>query len=141
MFFKKKKDELNDQLAVYRERQSARWGKPKYNIDAGITISGFEGEGQVGNVSLTGCSMMSVTYINIIPGEVYKLKFIPAQKDNMKPFNLSMKLNWIKSSETLFLAGFELEGATGGEHLKQYVEILRSYGIEPDYGNMSAPQS
>ena len=138
MFFKKKKEELTDQLATFQERKDPRWGAPQIELDAGISISGFEGEGQVGNVSVTGCSMRSVTYINIIPDEVYKVKFIPGKDDNMKPFDLNLKLSWTKSSEAVFLAGFSLEGSEGSSQLRSYVELLRSRGIEPDYGNMKS---
>ena len=137
MFFKKKKEELSDQTAIYHERGAPRWGAPYNDLDAGITIDGFEGEGQIGNVSISGCSMKSVTYINITPNEVYKATIIPGKDDNMSPFSLKLKLTWTKSSETLFLAGFSLEGNDGSSQLKGYVELLRSRGISPDYGNMS----
>ena len=136
MLFKKKKEELTDQLAEYKERVSPRWGTPKFNLDAGISIAGFEGEGQLGNVSVTGCSMKSVTYVNITPNEVYNATIIPGKDDKIKPFNLKLRLSWTKSSETAFFAGFSLEGKEGSELLKNYVELLRSRGIEPDYGNM-----
>jgi len=138
MFFKKKKEELTDQLANYQERGAPRWGMPQYDLDAGVTIVGFEGEGQLGNVSISGCSMKSVTYINIIPDEVYNVTIIPGKEDNLKPFSLKLKLSWTKSSETIFLAGFSLEDkdAPGVLQLKQLVEVLRSRGLIPDYGNM-----
>jgi len=136
MFFKKKKEELSDQLASYQKRGSPRWGAPIFDLDAGISIAGYDGEGQIGNISVTGCSMKSVTYVNITPNEVYQVTIIPGSEDNMKPFNLKLKLSWIKSSETAFLAGFSLEGKEGSAQLKQYVEVLRSRGFEPDYGNM-----
>lgn len=136
MFFKQKKEELSDQLATYQKRGAPRWGLPKFDIDAGIRIAGFEGEGQLGNVSITGCSMKSVTYVSIMPSEVYNVTIIPGKEDKIKPFNLKLRLSWTKSSETAFYAGFSLEGKEGKSYLKQYVDILRSRGIEPDYGNM-----
>ena len=136
MVFKKKKEELSDQLATYQERMDPRWGAPQYDLDAGITITGFDGEGQLGNISISGCCMKSVTYVNIIPDKVYDVTIIPGKEDNMKPFNLKLKLNWTKSSETVFLAGFSLEDSTGSTHLKNYIERLRSRKAIPDYGNM-----
>jgi len=136
MFFKKKKEELTDQLATYQKRGSPRWGTPVFDLDAGISIAGFEGEGLLGNVSITGCSMKSVTYVSIVPSQVYNVTIIPGKEDNMNPFKLKLRLTWTKSSETSFLAGFSLEGNEGSGQLKQYVELLRSRGFEPDYGNM-----
>jgi len=136
MLFKKKKVELTDQLATYQERKSPRWGNPKQELDAGITIDGFEGEGQVGNISISGCSLKSVTYISIIPDEIYSVKIIPGKNENMPPFSLKLKLSWTKSSEEVFMAGFALEGNEGSASLKNYVETLRLRGFEPDYGNM-----
>ena len=136
IFKKKKKEELSDQLASYQERTAPRWGAPMNALKAGISINGFEGEGQLGNVSVSGCSMHSVTFVNIIPDEIYHVNIIPSKEDNMSPFGLKLKLSWTKSSETLFTAGFSVEGGESA-HLKHYVEILRSRGMLPDYGNMS----
>ena len=140
MFFKKNKEELSDQLVTFRERESPRWGTPNFDLNAGLTIDGFEGEGQLGNVSVSGCSMKSVTYINITPNEVYSVKIIPGKDDNMMPFSLKMKLNWTKCSETVFQAGFSLDEGQVNVQLESYVGILRSRGILPDYGNMNRKQ-
>jgi len=136
MFTRKNKDELTDQLAAYQERTAPRWGAPQFDLDTGISLTGYEGEGQLGNVSVSGCSMKSVTYVNIIPDNVYEARIIPGKDDNLQPFNLKLRLSWTKSSEKVFLAGFALEGEEGKVQLKKYVELLRSRGIEPDYGNM-----
>ena len=138
MFLKRKKEELGDQLTAYQERESPRWGAPQFDLDAGICITGFEGEGQLGNVSISGCSMKSVTYVNIIPDKVYQATIIPGATDTMKPFELKLKLSWTKSSETVFFAGFALEGDDGSVQLRHYVELLRSRGLLPDYGNMQS---
>ncbi|MCL2277337.1 MAG: hypothetical protein FWC21_05505 [Treponema sp.] len=138
MLFRKKKDELTDQKAVFRERGAPRWGKPSFELKAGVRVSGYEGEGQLGNISVSGCCLMSVTYVAIIPDKVYKVQIIPAQEDKIKPFSLDMKLSWTKSSEEIFLAGFSLDKGESSSQLKQYVEMLRSRGVEPDYGNMNS---
>jgi len=137
MFFLKKKEELNDQLAVYQQRKAPRHGMPQFEIDAGVQIAGLEGEGQLGNISVSGCSIKSVTYVNITPDQIYQVKIIPGKADNIKPFDLKLKLSWTKSSETIFLAGFSCEDTEDIPKLKNYVEALRSRGIEPDYGNMN----
>ena len=134
MFFKKKKEEPSDQLAVYRERQAFRWGSPQVALNAGITISGFEGEGRLGNVSVTGCSMESVTYAALMPNEVYQVRILPGENESIEPFDLTLKLSWTKSSETLFQAGFCLEDGKEDPKLKRYVEHLRNRGFKPDYG-------
>ena len=133
---KKKNEELSDQLATYQKRGAPRWGTPQYDLGTGISIAGFEGEGQVGNVSISGCSMKSITYVTITPGEIYQAKIIPGAEDNMAPFSLRLKLSWTKSSEMLFLAGFALEGDS--PQLKNYVDLLRARGLSPDYGNMGS---
>jgi len=57
MFFKKKKkEELGDQFAAYKQRKAPRWGTPQYTLKAGISINGYEGEGQLGNISVSGWS-------------------------------------------------------------------------------------
>jgi hypothetical protein len=133
MFFRKsKKEELSDQHAVYQEREA-----PRFVLKAGITIDGYEGEGQLGNISISGCCMVSATYAAIAPDEVYQLKIIPAADENIDPFSLKFRANWTKSSETLFLAGFSLEQGQSNTQLKRYSELLRASGVQPDFGNMS----
>ena len=141
MFFeKKKKQELGDQQgASFQERKAPRWGKPQFNLLAGISINGYDGEGQLGNISISGCSLLSVTYVNIKPDEVYQVKITPPPEDKLEPFSLNLKLSWTKSSETLFYAGFSLEKGNSNHNLSHYVEVLRSRGALPDYGNMGSP--
>ena len=137
MFLKKKeKEEPSDQFTTYQERQDPRWGAPQYDIDAAVVIQGFEGEGQLGNISVSGCSMKSVTYAALIPDKVYQVKIIPGKEDKMQPFSLKLKLSWTKSSEEVFLAGFSLDKGESNSQLKQYAQILHSRGIMPDFGNM-----
>jgi len=141
MLFKKKKDELNDQLAAYQERGAPRWGAPQVELKAGISITGYDGEGQLGNVSVSGCSLLSVTYVNIVPDKVYEIKIMPAAEDKIKPFSQKMKLSWTKSSEEVYMAGFSLESGESDFQLKSYIDILRSKGIFPDYGNKNSSGS
>ena len=133
MLFKKKEEELSDQFAVYQEREA-----PRFEAKAGITIEGFEGEGLLSNISTIGCSMESVTYVAITPDKVYQIKIIPAAGENIKPFSLRLKLNWTKSSEMLFHAGFSLEDGQSNPQLKQYVELLQAHGVKPAYGEMKS---
>ena len=133
MFFsKKKEEELSDQQAVYQRREA-----PRFVLDAGISIDGFEGEGQLGNISISGCCMGSATYAAILPDEVYKAKIIPAPDENMGSFIVKLRASWTKSSEMLFQAGFSLEQGQSNAELKRYAALLKTRGVQPDYGNMS----
>jgi len=133
MFFNKNKEEVTDQLSVYQERGAPRWGAPSADLDAGVSISGFEGEGQLGNVSITGCSIKSVTYAAIKPDETYQIRIMPGKEDKLEPFSIDMKLSWTKCSEDFFLAGFSTEK---NSMLKKYTDILKARGYPPEYGNM-----
>ena len=135
MFGRKKKEEISDQQSYYRRREA-----PRYDLKAGITINGYFGEGQLGNISILGCSMKSITYVDIVPDKIYQADIIPGIDDKLEPFSLNLKLNWTKSSETLFQAGFSLDDGSVNTMLRQYVEILRSRGVPPDYGNMDPKQ-
>ena len=131
-FFRKKEEELSDQLAVFQKREA-----PRFVLNAGISIDGFEGEGQVVNISISGCCMKSVTYVAITPSQVYQARILPVPDDRMEPFNIKLKLNWIKSSETSFLAGFSLDKGQSNNNFVRYVDLLKAKGVKPDYGNMS----
>jgi hypothetical protein len=134
MFFQKKKKEedLGDQFAVFQERKA-----PRFASNAGISIEGFEGEGLLKNVSVSGCCLESVTYAAITPNQTYRVKIIPGADEKMEPFNIKLVANWIKSSETLFEAGFSLEESERNPLPKRYVELLQMRGVKPEYGNMS----
>ena len=103
MFFKKK-EKLSDQQALYQKRKV-----PRYSLKAGITIDGFEGEGMLENICVTGCCMESSTYVSLMPDEVYQVTIKPVQGEDFKPFSHKLKVSWTKSSETLFQAGFSLD--------------------------------
>ena len=132
MLFKKQKEELSDQLAVFQER-----GTPRFAINAGIVIEGFEGEGKLDNISISGCRLASVTFAALIPDQVYQARIIPDAGEGTDPFSLKLKLNWTKSSETLFQAGFTVESGQGNTQLNQCIEQLKTHGVQPDYGNMN----
>jgi len=132
MFNRKKKEDLSDQLATFRERDA-----PRFTPKAGISIEGMEGEGKLGNISVSGCCLESVTYAAIVPDEEYTVTIIPDASENITPFTLVLKLTWTKSSEMLFQAGFTLGETETNTLLKRYVEALESRGIRPDYGNMN----
>ena len=129
MLLGKKKQELSDQHEVNIEREA-----PRFELKAGISIDGYEGEGLLGNVSVSGCYLGSVTYVALKPGEVYQAKIIPDAGDNIEPFSLTLRLSWTRSSETLFHAGFSLEKNQSNTFLKRYVELLQKRGVKPDYG-------
>jgi hypothetical protein len=133
MFFEKfgKKEELKDHFDIHHERKT-----PRYASQAGITFAGFEGEAKVKNVSLLGCCLESVTYASILPDEVYTAKIILEARKKIEAFDLRLKLHWSRSNETLYEAGFTLEDNQSNTKLLQYVELLCSDGIQPEYGNM-----
>jgi hypothetical protein len=135
MFFKKNKKELGDQFAVFHERDV-----PRFASGGGIAIEGFEGEARVKNVSASGCCLESVTYAALVPDKVYRLTISPGEGSPVKAFNILMKLNWARSSEMLFEAGFSLDAPKGSTHkdpmLERYIAQLRNEGVQPEYGNM-----
>ena len=132
MFLGKKEEELNDQLAVFRVRDT-----PRFASRAGISIEGFEGEGLVRNVSMTGCCMESITYVAVKPNDVYQVRILPNADDKEQPFTARLVVTWIKSSETLFEAGFHVEAnQVDNSPIRRYAETLQARGVPPDYGNM-----
>ena len=129
----KRNENLTDQQAVYHKRKD-----PRYALNAVITIEGFEGEGTLENISVSGCCMESSTYVSIIPDEEYQVTINPGQDVNIKPFRQKIRATWTKSSETLFQAGFTLDKGQSNVQMEQYVKQLDSRGVQPDYGNMSS---
>jgi len=121
---------LSDQQEVFQERKS-----PRYSLNAGITIEGFDGEGKIENISNAGCCMESATYVSIIPDTVYLVTIIPAKNENLRPFSQKLKASWTKSSEKLFQAGFSLAEGQSNDQLDKYVQLLGSRGAIPNYGN------
>ena len=132
MFLRKKEEKLDDQLAVFQTRNT-----PRFASGAGISIEGFEGEGLVRNVSMTGCCMESVTYVAVKPDDIYQVRIIPDADEKKEPFTAKLVVTWIKSSETLFEAGFHVEAdQIESSPIRRYAEALRDRGVPPDYGDM-----
>ena len=131
MPFGNTKEDLGDQQVVFQKRKA-----PRYALNATVTVDGFDGEGELENISTSGCRMDSSTYVNLIPDDVYQVTINPNPSDNIKPFRLKLKASWTKSSELLFQAGFTLESGQSNAEMDRYVKVLNSKGIPPDYGNM-----
>ena len=131
MLFGKKKENLSDQQAMFQKRKV-----PRYALTADASIEGFEGEGVLENICVSGCCLQSATYVSLIPDEVYKVTILPGPGETIKPFTSQLKVSWTKSSEMLFQAGFSLDSGQSSHQLEQYVDILKSRGVQPDYGNM-----
>jgi hypothetical protein len=131
VFIKKKKEELDDQFAVYKEREA-----PRFAANGGISIEGFEGEGLLKNVSVSGCCLESVTYVAITPGKAYQTRIDPGADIDMEPFTLNLLVSWTRSSEMIFEAGFSLEANKKDPRLEHYREQLQARGVQPEYGNM-----
>jgi hypothetical protein len=131
MTLKKKHEELGDQFAVYREREA-----PRFAANGGISIEGFEGEGLLKNISFSGCCLESVTYAALVPNQAYKVRINPGADVNLNPFTLNLTVNWTRSSEMSFEAGFSLEPGQKDHYLEQYAGQLQTQGIQPEYGNM-----
>ena len=129
----KTKEELSDQQVAFQKRKA-----PRYALNATVIVDGFDGEGELENISSSGCRMDSSTYVSLIPDEVYHVTITPSPSDNIKPFHLKLKATWVKSSELLFQAGFTLESGYHNAEMERYVKLLNSKGIPPDYGNMDA---
>lgn len=135
MVFKKKKAELGDQFAVFQKRET-----PRFVAGGGISIEGFEGEGLLKNICVSGCCLESVTYVAIVPSQVYQIRIDPRPGINMEPFTARFKASWTRSSESAFEAGFSLETGRQDQRLQRYVEQLRIQGVRPEYGNQGHGQ-
>jgi hypothetical protein len=103
MFFKKKEKKIDDRISSYQNRENTR-----YDTQAGFVIEGFEGEGLLKNISLPGLCLESVTYVGLIPKEQYNIKIIPEPLSHLDLFGVKAEVNWIKSTEFSFEAGFTI---------------------------------
>jgi hypothetical protein len=131
-----KKDEALKSQNVSHEQKI-----PRYATNAGITIEGFDGEGKISNIGISGCCIQSVTYVSVVPDVVYQAKIIPEAGDRTDPFGIKLLLEWTKSRENLFEAGFKLAPDQNDSKLRQYVERLQSRGVPPDYGDTGQPKT
>ncbi|MDR1904797.1 MAG: PilZ domain-containing protein [Treponema sp.] len=122
MFFNKKEKKIDDQFSSYQDREKSR-----YNTQAGFMVEGFEGEGLLKNVSIPGLCLESVTYVSVTPKEQYKIKIIPEPISHIESFELRAEVNWVRSTELSFEAGFSIINPSQDKTspIRRYVEFLK----------------
>jgi hypothetical protein len=121
MFFKKKEKKIDDQFSSYQNREHTR-----YDTQAGFEVEGFEGEGLLKNISFPGLCLESITYVALTPKEQYNIKIIPEPLSHIEPFEVKAEVNWIKSTELSFEAGFSIieSGQDTSSPVRRYIEFL-----------------
>jgi hypothetical protein len=122
MFFKKKEKKIDDQFSSYQNREN-----PRYDTLADFVVEGFEGEGLLKNISLPGLCLESATYVALAPKERYNIKIIPETLSHVGPFGVRAEVNWIKSTELSFEAGFSIiePYQDKSSPIGRYIEFLK----------------
>ncbi|MDR2069163.1 MAG: PilZ domain-containing protein [Spirochaetaceae bacterium] len=99
---------------------------PRYTSVAYITINGFSGRALLRNISYGGFCMESRTYVAITPGEYYTMCLLPEPSINLRPFEMTVEVRWIRSTETKFSAGFLISKFPADRSFEKYFNYIKA---------------
>ncbi|MDR3333823.1 MAG: hypothetical protein LBT13_02890 [Treponema sp.] len=109
-----------DAAAIAEKRRLAR-----YSCLAGVRINSFEGEALLRDINDTGFCMASKTYVAINPNEKYIMWIAPESETEIEPFELELEVRWVRSTASLFEAGFSVVKPPENNSLQKYVNHLK----------------
>ncbi|MDR2629342.1 MAG: PilZ domain-containing protein [Spirochaetaceae bacterium] len=98
---------------------------PRYNSVAHIMINGFDGKALLRNISQSGFRMESRTYAALTPGEYYTMRLLPEESSHIKPFEVTVEVRWIQSTETKFSAGFLISKLPADRSFEKYINYIK----------------
>ncbi|MDR2757843.1 MAG: hypothetical protein LBB78_00515 [Spirochaetaceae bacterium] len=98
---------------------------PRYTSVAHITISGFSGKALLRNISLGGFCMESKTYVAIVPEESHTMCLLPEVSANIKPFEITVEVRWVQSTESKFSAGFLVSKFPADRSFEKYLGYIK----------------
>jgi hypothetical protein len=97
----------------------------RYSSVAGISVNGFEGQALLKDISNSGFCLESATCVMMNVNEQYIVKITPEPSLNIKPFEVSVGVQWVKNAEDSFETGLKIIKPPLGQAFKQYLEALR----------------
>jgi hypothetical protein len=119
MLFTRKKKKVEE-----TEAQASR--APRYRCVVRVGINGFEGEAVLKNISSGGFLMESRTYAAILAGEHYTMHIKPEAASGVKVFALEVEVRWIRSTETMFSAGFLVVRPPADRSFEKYLDYVKT---------------
>ncbi|MDR1219815.1 MAG: bacteriohemerythrin [Treponema sp.] len=96
----------------------------RYACKSRISIKGFEGFAVLKDINADGVCIMSKTYVTIAPQDALTVRISPESSSGVKAFDVQVEVRWIKSSPTLFMAGFLIKEKKESNLFQQYIDCL-----------------
>jgi hypothetical protein len=101
----------------------------RYDCMAVVTVNGFEGRAALKNISVEGGCIVSRTYAVLKPGNEYIISIDPSGIPDMIPFKINIEIKWVKSTETVFSAGFmTAKSPVRNRALENYLNRIKAGG-------------
>ncbi|MDR1866737.1 MAG: PilZ domain-containing protein [Treponema sp.] len=100
----------------------------RFSSIAQVTVDGFSGYAVLNDMSPTGFSITSKTYVALIPQEHYMMCIIPEPQANLESFELEVEVRWVQSEETTFHAGLAIVYAPNESIVQHYIDYLKLHG-------------
>ncbi|MDR2783292.1 MAG: bacteriohemerythrin [Treponema sp.] len=106
----------------------------RYTCKGSIRIKGFEGFAALKDIHANGVCMKSKTYITIAPQDILTIRISPEKDAGVEMFDVQAEVRWIKSSPSLFMAGFLVHEKNENRRFQQYLAYItgtRPVGLPP----------
>ena len=93
-----------------------------------VDESKSETKASLKDLSQSGLSIKSETYIDIEPNSSYVIAIIPEKETNLEEFQLEIETRWVKLNKSKMESGFSVIVPFEQKEFKDYLEYLAQKG-------------
>ena len=93
-----------------------------------VDESNKETQANLRDLSKSGLSIKSDSYIDIEPNSSYVIAIIPEKETNIEKFQLEIESRWIKLNKSKMESGFSVIVPFDQKEFKEYLEFLAEKG-------------
>jgi len=76
------------------------------------------------DLGVTGCCIEGTVYMDIKPGEKYKVRILPEEDSGIGAFELLGEARWVRAGSYSYEAGFFVVESPRGKLFQRYVDYL-----------------
>ncbi|MDR0525925.1 MAG: PilZ domain-containing protein [Spirochaetaceae bacterium] len=97
----------------------------RYTTRAQATIPGFfDSEALLKDISVTGCCIEAMRWVNIQPDMQCTIQIIPEPDSKIGKFELTAQSRWTRNNDDSCEIGFLILESPKGKHFQRYVDYL-----------------
>ena len=103
---------------------------PRVTGYAKALILGANTPGYVRDLSTSGCQVTFMQAVTAAPGSLLKIRVIAEHDPTIAPFEIELRVRWIRPDTLWWAIGGEIETVTGAQGRAEFERLVRYYAGE-----------